>query len=346
MTTLISGRRGARNLLLSAAVLGGAAFAAAPASAGVTLDWTTANVANSRAPTDTERTWLGYVTNPAPNSAKGTASPIAPATGPTVTPESPRGLDQLATWELPAVSGSIQPALLRGTMQFDGGVSFVSPTPVPTAGHGFTLTLEDPRVELAGDGTGLLYATGLRPTTPPGSPSVPYDASQPVFRFTNATWSLNADGSSSMTLVPEVAESLYVFPTPYIAGRGPERTPNTFGSFSITVAPDGGPAGANGRDGTNGTNGANGRDGAAGKNGTTTVVRVQTSSLSKAPFKGKAAHKVRVTARRGGKTLAKGTVKGRSITFTLEKGIKQKRLKGVYVLHLVKGRGSATVRLP
>lgn len=356
MTTSLTDRtrkRGGRALLLSAVALGATAFAAPAASAAVTLDWSTVNVANSAAPANTERTWLGYVTNPAPNSAKGTATPVAPAVGPTVTPTSARGLDQTVKWSMPALSGSVNPIGFSGSMDFQGGVKFVSPGPAPANGHGFTISLENPRIVLDPvTREAALFASGL--TTPGGPDTAPvaYDRTQPVFVFRTAGWGINADGSSSLTLTPEIATSLYVFPNPYIAGRGPERTPNTFGSFAITVAPDGGPkgdkgdTGARGANGTNGTNGTNGKNGTNGTNGTTKVVRVQTSVLAKAPFKGKAARKVRVTARNSNKTLATGTVRGRTVTVTLAQGSKLKRLKGQYVLRVTGSKSAATVRLP
>lgn len=347
MTTSLTGRtRARRALLLSTAALGAAAIAAPAASAAVTLDWSTANVANSAAPADTERTWLGYVTNPARFSAKGTASPIAPATGPTVTPTSPRGVDQAATWSLPAVSGSLNPIALSGSMEFQGGVRFVSPGPAPDSGHGFTITVENPRIVLDPvTRTGELYATGLRTPNGPDTPPVAYDRTEPVFAFRTIDWSFRADGSTSLTLTPEVAESLYVFPAPYIAGRGPERRPNTFGSFTINVPLNSGPKGDKGDPGAKGTDGRNGTNGTNGKNGTTKVVRVQTSTLSKAPFKGKAARKVRVTARNSSKTLATGTVRGRTLTVTLAADANRKKLKGLYTLRVVGGKATAKVRL-
>lgn len=339
-----------RALALSAAAVGTAGIAAAPASAGVTLDWTTANVANSAAPADTERTWLGYVTNPSTRGgAKGTASPIAPATGSTVTPASARGVDQLATWSLPASAGSYNPAALSGQVQFRGGVSFVSPPFVsPTeGGHGFTITIENPRIVLNGDGTGALYASGSKPSGGPGSALIPYDETQPVFTLADARAAINWDGSQTVTAVPAVAATNYVFPGQYAAGAGPERTPNTFGSFAITLAADSGPKGDKGDTGAKGDKGdagAKGDKGDAGKNGTTTTVRIQTSSLAKAPFKGKAARKVRVTAKGSKKVVATGTVKGRSLTVTLAKGKKQ--LKGTFVLRVVGKKANATVRIP
>lgn len=349
MTTSPSGRRGARALLVGAAAALATALAAAPAgAAGVTLEWSSVNAYTSGcSATGVNCTWAGYVTNPTPGAgARGTASPIAPATGPTLTPTSPRGADQAVTWSLPAVSGSISVVETTGAMEFDGGVSFVSPA--PPAGHGFTITLEDPRLVFNNDG-GLLYASGL--TTPRGAPApVAYDRTQPVFVLRGATWSINADGSTTLTAAPEIAVRGYAFPADYDVSDGPDRSPNTFGSFTIKVPANVGPVGPKGDKGDKGDTGAagrNGTNGANGRDGTTRTIRIQTSSLARAPFKGKAARKVRVTARGSSRTLATGTVKGRKLTITLARGVGKKQLKGRYVLRLTGGkRGSAVVRLP
>lgn len=348
MTTSPAWRPRARTLIAGAAAALAVGVAAAPANAnGITLDWSTVNVANSAAPSNTERTWLGYVTNPTPGQgARGTASPIAPATGSTVTPQSPRGMDATAEWNLPLVSGSFDPFGRTGAFEFDGGVSFVSPGPSPMNGHGFTITIEDPRIELTGDGNGFLYATGLR-TNGADTPPVPYDRSQAVFRLSRIAWNIGFDGANSLTFVPEVAVSEYVFPIQYPAGSGPNRTPNTLGSLSIDLPTLVGPKGDKGDTGPAGRNGTNGTNGANGRNGTNATIRVQTSSLGSAPFRGKAARKVRVTARKSTRTLATGTVKGRSLTITLARGVKKKQLKGKYVLRLQGGKkGSAVVTLP
>ncbi|HST39265.1 MAG TPA: HtaA domain-containing protein [Conexibacter sp.] len=351
MTTPLIGRRSARNLFLSAAVIGGAAFAAAPAQAGVSLDWTVENAYRAGCSgSGLNCTWLGYTTNsPAPMGAAGTATPSDGATGPTVTPQSPRGAGENVTWRFPAASGSISTTPLQGEMAFRGKVAFVSPA--PPAGHGFTISVENPRIVLdVGGTTGRLYASG---STSQGTGS--YDQSQPVFDLAvTDAGTLSFDGTRTFSLLaPAIATTDLVFPgRSYPAGSGPNRTPNIFGSFTISVTPDTGAkgdkgdtgaAGAPGAAGRNGTNGTNGKD---GKDGTTTVVRVQTSSLAKAPFKGKAARKVRVTAKKSTKTLATGTVKGRTITFTIAKGVNKKQLKGTYVLRVVGGKGTATVRIP
>lgn len=354
MTTPLIGRRSARNLFLSAAVIGGAAFAAAPAmAADVTagsLTWQTQSLYRTPAgrgtPDDpTNRTWLGYVTGSPVNDfafgANGTATPSDGATGDTVTPESPRTIDDFYAWTFGAPRGSYEPATGQGTIEFDGTLTFASPA--PPSGHGFTISVEDPQVVLDGF-TGTLNASGRNADRATGS----YTRATPVFNLdlSNATVTLHANGSRTIAgIVPSLATLNAVFPSNYRVGAGPDRLPNTFGSFSLLVktAPVAGPKGDKG---DTGAPGPAGRNGTNGKNGTTTVVRVQTSSLAKAPFKGKTARKVRVTAKKSNKTLATGTVKGRTITFTIAKGVDKKQLKGTYVLRLVKGKGTATVRIP
>src|SRR5688572_19588220 len=89
-------RTNARTAFVAAVVsLGLAAPAQAADVTSGQLGWTIDNTYESSAPpgnANTNRTWLGYVTNPTPFSgAQGTATPSDGATGPTVTPSSPRG---------------------------------------------------------------------------------------------------------------------------------------------------------------------------------------------------------------------------------------------------------------
>jgi hypothetical protein len=337
------GRRSARALLATGAAALATAFAAAPASAAVTLDWTTENAyASGCTRSLLNCTWLGYVTNsPAPMGANGTATPSDGATGPTVTPRSARGAGQDVTWSFKAVSGALDTAgLSDASLLFDGTVTFASPA--PPNGHGFTITFEDPSVASTSAGEWFLYAVG-------SNVGVPFDRTQPVFRLTKVADVVTAGGDRAVSFAPEIATANWAFPGNYLVGAGPDRTPNTFGSFTVKVPANAGPKGDKGdrgdtgpagRNGTNGTNGRNGKD------GKTTIVRVQTTSLARAPFKGKKARKVRVTARKSTKTLATGTVKGRSLTITLARGVKKKRLKGTYVLRLAGGKkGSAVVTL-
>lgn len=323
------GRRGKRALALSAAALCASGFTAAQANAAdVTagsLSWTSANVFSGM-----ERTWLGYTTT----LARGTATPSAGATGDTVDSASPSGAAALYTWTYGGATGTYEPADGTGTIQYSGVVTFASPA--PPAGHGFTISVDNPKLVLNGD-SGQLFASGAS-TNAAGS----YDASQPLFNLdlTNATVTLRANGSRTISgIVPALASEGTAFPGSYRAGDGPNRTPNTFGelAFNVRTAPVAGPKGDKGDKGDSGAAGKNGKN---GKNGRT--VYIQTSALRSAPFKGKAARKVRVTKRKSKKVLATGTVKGRSLKVTLRG---KKALKGVYVLRVVGKKATATIRI-
>lgn len=110
--------------------------------------------------------------------------------------------------------------------------------------------MEDSRFVIAGT-TGRLYASGQGQTS---AGARPYDRSSPVFDLdlTNATLSVGADGSWTV-IGPSLATGDYVFGPSYSADAGPERTPNTFGSFGFQLAAgteaDPGP-GDDGGDGT------------------------------------------------------------------------------------------------
>jgi hypothetical protein len=350
-----SGRALLRLLAFGATALA-AAVGASPASAGVTLDWTTANVYNSAAPVNTERTWLGYTTNPTPFAgAQGTATPSAGALGVPVTPASPRGVDELFTFYYPAVDGVIDTDELSGSMTFDGTVTFTSAA--PPAGHGFTISVDDPRIVLNGDGTGVLYATGLYTPGAPGSAPAAY-AETPVFdldldgvagppTYPAATWKLRADGTRTLSgIVASIATAGVPFPggaQGYAVGAGPNRTPPTFGTFAITISPNTGPvgptgaegpvgpvgpigpAGPKGETGATGKQGATGRRGKQGKRGP--AGKVKKVKLSKAPFSKGVGRKVKVV--RHGHVVASGVVRDRALRVKLTG---TKSLEGVYTL--------------
>jgi len=71
--------------------------------------------------------------------------------------------------------------------------------------------------------------------------------------------------------------------------------------------------------------------------------RVQIATLGKAPFKGRATRKGRLTTRKG-KLVARASIRGRKLTLTLAPGVKAARLKGTYMLK-VSGRKAVKVRL-
>jgi hypothetical protein len=327
--------------LLAAVALSAVGIPSA-ASAGTVksghLDWTQFNTYVG----GTERTWLGYVTGPSPAQANGNATPIAPATGDTVTPASPRGAAEDFTTVFPATGGTYDATDGTGTIVLDGGLEFAAPA--PPAGHGFTITVLKPKVVLNGL-TGQIFASGQGGATPIG----PYDRSKPLYDLdlSNATVTLKADGSRVLSgIVPSLATAGVAFPGNYLVGAGPERTPNTFGTFSLTVKTNGGdtgPAGKDGKDGAPGATGPAGPAGPAGKNGTSATIRSVKAVLAKAPFKGAATRKVGVYNSKG-KKVASGTVKGRVLKVTLADKVTS--LSGKVKLKVTGSTSSATVRIP
>jgi hypothetical protein len=300
----------APRLLALAALAAGAAALPTAAQAGTVksahLDWTQINDF-SFAPGGA-MTWLGYSTSGAPVNAQGTAAPIAPATGDTVTPGSARGSAAAYTWSFPGVSGSYDAADGTGTLELDGGLSYIAPA--PPAGHGFDISIEKPKLVLDGLG-GKLYASGKG-----GGDNPTYDRTTPLFTLdlSNAEITLKADGSRVISgIAPSIATVDTAFPDTYAVGAGPDRTPNTFGSFTLTVKTNGGDAGPQGPAGANGKDGA---AGPAGKNGTLATIRTVKAVLAKAPYKGSATRKVTVYSTKNIK-LATGTLKGRVLKVTL-----------------------------
>jgi hypothetical protein len=297
------------------------------------------------------RTWLGYVTNPAPGSgANGTAKVSGDATllGPAGAPVAqvdgtlPRGGDQLYTFGFPVASAGSTYDLETGV----GTVETTGTTTFASTAHGFNLTVDNPKVVLNGE-SGQLFASGAGSNAATADKS--YDRSAPVFDLDlkKATIARNADGTYTVgPIAPRVGTATYLFPANYVLGAGPERTPNTFGSFSLRVrlaytAPADGKDGKNGANGTNGTNGMNGKDGATGpkgatgKAGSTRVIAV----LRKAPFAGGATRKVSVL--KNGKTVATGTLQKKTLTVTVAKG--KKVSAGTYVLK--SGSAKKTIKI-
>jgi hypothetical protein len=380
--------RAARNAswLLPLALFSLLAALPGAASAAVSLDWTSANVFNTAAPANTERTWLGHVTNPTPFSgANGTATVAdgASITDPdgldvsTVDGTLARGVDELFTFSYPASAGLIDLQERSGSMEFEGTVSFVS------AAHGFTITVEDPQIVLDGEGGGQLFASGATGTTVGGDT---YDDSAPVWNLdlSLATWNVYADGTQKLScLVPSIATAEHAFPANYPVGAGPNRTPNTFGAFELRIAPGDaatpaprpaggcaaepdepipgpegpqGPAGPKGDTGATGVVGPSGAIGPKGDRGPRgkrgprglpgrvkkVVKRTQVVRLAKAPF-GKAAT-VKVSVVRNGKTIARGTVHGRTLRVTTRKG-RGARLDGKYVLKRIGAASRVAISL-
>jgi hypothetical protein len=326
--------RHAARLIAAIAVASVVAPAAASATsvASGRLDWTQTAVYNSGTP---QRTWLGYVTgNPMTGLAGGSATPTAPATGPTVDTTSPRGVSETSTTVFPATAGTYDANTGTGTIELDGGLTYTSPV------HMFTIAVTKPQLVLNGN-SGQLFASGAG-----GADTPTYDRTKPLFDLdlSNATVTLKADGARVLSgIVPSIATASWAFPSNYPAGAGPDRDPNTFGSFALTLRlaqGDAGPAGPAGVTGPAGVAGPAGRPGPAGPVAT---IRSVKAVLAKAPFKGKATRKVSVLNSKG-KTVATGTVKGRVLKVTLAKTVKS--LSGTVKLKLSNSQSTATVRIP
>lgn len=323
-------------LVVTLVAVGAAALPAA-AQAGTVksgaLSWTQYNVYDTGQPAGTDRTWLGYVTSTLPPSALGSATPIAPATGDTVTPSSTRGTGTTApnTTTFPATSGTYDATDGTGTIELDGALEYTS------AAHGFDITIEKPKLVLDGF-SGKLYASGKG-----GGSNPTYDRSTVLFNLnlTNATVALKADGSRVISgIVPSLATLNAAFPGNYAVGSGPDRTPNTFGSFSLTVKTNGGDTGAKGDTGAAGKDGA---AGANGKDGATATIRTVKAVLAKAPYTGSATRKVTVYSTTN-KKLATGTIKGRVLKVTLADKVTS--LSGKVKVKVSGAKSSKTVSIP
>ncbi len=307
-------RRPALGVLVALA----SALLAAPAGAATVtsgkLDWTTTKIYDTGAPAGTQRTWLGYVTTAFP-LANGTVTPSDGATGATVNTSSTPG--DAFTLTYPATGGTYEPATGEGTIHLDGVVTFFSPPggAPPNGGHDFTITVEDPKLVLNGD-SGQLFASGKRS----GDPLTYTGAAVFNLDLSNATVTLHADGSRTIAgIVPSIATSLAVFPAPYVAGSGPDRTPNTFGGFSLRVktAPVAGPQGPAGPAGPQGK-----------------LVRLQTSVLKRAPYPDGKRHLVSVRSTKG-RTLAKGSVRARTLAVRLaDDAPVGRRIRGVVLVQV------------
>lgn len=328
--------------LAIAALAAGAAALPAAAEAGTVksakLDWTQTNVFTGADPA-VDHTWLGYVTGPFPANAGGTLTPIAPATGDTVNGSSGRTNTSTYTQSFPAASGTYDATDGTGTIELTGGVEFLAPA--PPAGHGFDITIEKPKLVLDGL-TGKLYASGKRSGTP-GT----YDAAKPLFTLdlSSAEVKLRADGSRVISgIAPALATTGLAFPSGaqgYAVGDGHNRTPNTFGTFSLTVKTTGGDTGPQGPAGPAGPAGA---PGAAGRNGANATVRTVKAVLAKAPFAGGASRKVTVYSVKANKKLATGTLKGRVLKVTLEQKVTS--LSGKVKVKVTGAKASKTVSIP
>lgn len=284
-------------LAAGAAALAPAAAGAAPVTAGA-LTWAQFNVFDTSAPANTNRTWMGYVTA----IAAGTVTASGGARGAAVTPTSPRGADQRFAFDYPATGGTLDAATNTGSIELAGAVVFES------RAHGFTITVERPRVVLSG-ATGLVYASG-RGSSSKGAGT--YDRSEPLFDLDlrGASTTRGAGGEHVITgIVPALATADRAFPANYAKGSGPDRTPNTFGEFSLALRL--------------------GDEPPAPRSATQTV------NLRRAPWRGRTPRRIAIYTR-GGEKVATGTLRARRLKLSLLG--ERRRLKGTYYL---KRAGSA-----
>lgn len=243
------------SLTLLAAALLAAPAAAAPVGSG-SLTWTMANVFDLAVAAPNDRTWLGFVTGPAPPLGGGSASPAGAAGGDTVTTASPRGRSALNSFTYPVASGSYDPASGRGAVELRGTVVFDT-SGSPTGS--FRITVTDPLVVLNGTQALALPPSGdmCSPTTPfiPPPPAhgqlfasgtdvggQPYDRSQPILNLDlSAATSTDApDGTRTISgIVPAVAVAQRPFP--FCVNDGPRRDPDQFGALTLRIGPPAGP---------------------------------------------------------------------------------------------------------
>ncbi|MGH2958873.1 MAG: hypothetical protein ACRDKE_04665 [Solirubrobacterales bacterium] len=347
--------RSLRALVLSLVVACVASVGASSASAAVTLDWTQASMFDTSV-AGKNRTWLGYVTNPLANAgpaSNGTQVANDGATGPTVTGTSPRLITDLYTVSFPAASGSIieaaSPAAVEGSFTFSGTITWTV--------HGTVITFTNPRIELEGDGTGKLYASGVNGATPYAegavfdldldgqdpNPGAPDSAPGTQEGFAAAVWKLNFDGTRSIAgIMPKIADpnttAAAIFGGSYLAGVGPDRIPSRFGTLSISISPNTGPAGTNGTNGADGANGAQGPQGPIGPAGPAGKdATVKTITLKKAIFGKKAKVVAKVTKK--GKFVGYAEVNGRKVKVTYITAT----LKGTYKLTTVGAKKKLSV---
>jgi hypothetical protein len=252
--------RGISLRLLALSVIAAvAAFGAGAATASadpISLTWNQYKVYDSPyVVPNTCRTWLGYVSrHDAPGAANGSAWPSNGTTGPVlIDGTTPFSCSNSYDWSFPATSGSLSgtalnPSTLAGTLSFKG--TFTYDSPAPPTGHGFHIEITNPKLVLSGTGTGELRASGINNADPA------YTAYSDLKVFdinaSAATYRMNFDGSASIDgLAPAVAATNF-FTAAYPLGAGPNRAPNTFGTFSITIPANAGPKGDAGQPGASG----------------------------------------------------------------------------------------------
>jgi hypothetical protein len=204
--------------LLAAAIATTPAHAKSAKVKKATLSWSQTNVYNTAAPAGTERTWAGYTVI----AQHGTVTPLNGATGQTISSASAVG--KAFTQSYKGKKGMVDIKKVKGSVTLKGIVEFKSAL--------FTTTLENPKVVLKGK-TGQLFASGKSSDT-----TAPTYSNKAVLNLdlSKATVSKKKTKLTIKGIVPSIATANLAFPINYPVGAGPDRTPNTFGSFALTVA--------------------------------------------------------------------------------------------------------------
>ncbi len=362
-------RRSAALPLLALAGLTTAAPSASAAPETVTsgnLNWSTVRSFNTAAPANTERTYWGYVLrsgNSAMGSHTATVTTWGAAWGSSpLLPGAPDG--SALSWNFPVANGDFDPDTKVGRVNLLGRLASVSPPAGNPGGQDYTLSIENPTVVFDGTTVAKLYASGSKATNTAGTTATSYGR-LPVFSldFTATPPVENPDGTTTVSFVPSVATDIF---GGYAVGSGPNRTPNTFGGFTLTFesqpASSGGGSGAQGETGPAGPAGPQGETGATGATGAAgpagpkgdrgpagkagKSAKVRRVTVRRAPFPGAATYAVELRSRRTGAVVGVGTVKRRALRVKVVEGT---RLSGTWTLRRtvkrISTQRSATVRI-
>ena len=184
------------------------------------LSWAQTNVYVPGTTPPIQKTFAGYVAA----LSKGTVTPLAGATGQTITGTSAAGVTSVYTQTFKGTKGKVDAKKLKGTVTLKGIVEFKTTQ--------FATTVENPKLVLKGK-TAQIVASGKT-----SNAAAPTYANKTLLnldlskaKITKKKTKLTVTGA-----VPSVATADLAFPASYAVGAGPERTPNTFGSFSFTVS--------------------------------------------------------------------------------------------------------------
>ncbi|MDX8150081.1 hypothetical protein SK069_00620 [Patulibacter brassicae] len=358
--------------LLALVGLAAAAPSASAAPESVTsgnLNWSTVRSFNTAAPANTERTYWGYVLRSG-NSAMGAHTATVTTWGAAwgSSPLLPGPADGSAlSWNFPVANGDFDPDTKVGRVNLLGRLESVSPPSGNPGGQDYTLSIENPTVVFDGSTVAKLYASGAKAAGAAGTAATSYGR-LPVFSLDFAATPPveNPDGTTTVSFVPSVATDIF---GGYAVGSGPNRTPNTFGGFTLTfesqptaggggTGPQGatGPAGPQGDTGPAGPQGASGPAGPAGPVGPQGArgpagaagksAKVRRVTLRAAPFRGTRALAVQLRSRRTGKVVGTGTVTRRVLRVKVLEGTS---LRGTWTLRRtakkVSGRRSVRIAI-